>query len=87
MESVACGDFVSVIVRLRFCGGVCDDETDGERDRWRRCFRVFVDTDESSTSIGSVSSTTQFFSFLFIRSYSASDINGVNFDFFFFKGD
>jgi hypothetical protein len=78
---------VSVIVRLRLRAGVCDDETDGERDRWRRCFRVFVEIDESSISIGSVSLTTQFFSFVFIRSYSSSDINGVNLDFFFFKGD
>jgi hypothetical protein len=81
------GDLVSVIVRLRLRAGVCDDETDGERDRWRRCFRVFVETDEFPTSIGSVSSTTQCFSLVFIRSYSASDINGVNLDFFFFKGD
>jgi len=27
------GDLVSVIVRLRLGAGVCDDETDGERDR------------------------------------------------------
>jgi hypothetical protein len=46
-----------------------------------------VEIDESSISIGSESLTTQFFSFVFIRSYSASDINGVNLDFFFFKGD
>ncbi len=81
------GDFWSVIVRLRLRAGVCDDETDGERDRWRCCFRVFVVTDESSTSMGTVSSTTQCFSFVFVRSYSASDTNGVNFDFFFFTGD
>ena len=81
------GDFVSGIVRCRFRDGVCDDETDGERDRWRRCFRVFDIADEWLTSIGSVSSTTQFFSLLFVRSYSASDTNGVNFDFFFLTGD
>ena len=85
MEAIG-EDFVSVVVRLRFRAGVCDDETDGERDLWRRCFRDFV-VDELPTSIGVVSSTTHFFSSVFIRSYSASDINGVNLDFVFFNGD
>ena len=82
---VLTGDFVSMIVRLRFCGGVCDDDMDGERDRC--CFRVLFVTDEVATSIGSVSSTNQCFSGALVRSYSASDTKGVNFDFFFFKGD
>jgi hypothetical protein len=37
--------------------------------------------------MGSVSSTTHFFSLVFVRSYSASDTNGVNLDFFFCKDD
>lgn len=79
------GDFVSLTVRLRFCGGVCDDDTDGERDRC--CFRVLFVTDEVTISIGSASSTTHRFSCTLVRSYSASDTKGVSFDFFFFKGD
>ena len=66
------GDLFSVIVRLRLRAGVCDDETDGERDRWRGCFRVLLVTDEFTISMGSVSSTTQFFSCALVRSYSAS---------------
>jgi hypothetical protein len=78
-------DLISVVVRLRLLAGVCDDETDGERDR---CFRILVvDTGVSTTSMGSVSLTTQFFSLSLIRSYSASEINGVNLDFFFFADD
>ena len=75
-----------MIVRRRFRAGVCEEETDGERDRCRRCFRVFVLV-ECPVSIGSVSSTTQFFSLLLVRSYSASDMNGVSLDFFGFAGD
>lgn len=75
---------VSFAVRCRFRTGVCEDETDGERER---CFRIFDTFDEAMVSIGSVSLTSQPFSLPFIRSYSASEINGVNFDFFFFTGD
>lgn len=78
---------LSFIVRLRLLAGVFDDEIDGERDRSRRCFTGLFVTDEFPTSIGALSSTTQFFSLEFIRSYSASDINGVNLDFFCFNGD
>ncbi len=81
------GDLLSVVVRFRLRAGVCEDETDGERDRCRICFRVLLVTDEFPISMGAVSSTTQFFSGALIRSYSASDTNGVNLDFFFFKGD
>ena len=83
------GVLFSTIVRLRLRAGVCDDddETDGERDRCRVCFRVLFVTDELAISMGSVSSTNHFFSGALFRSYSASVTNGVNFDFFFFNGD
>jgi hypothetical protein len=81
------GVLLSTVVLLRLRAGVCDDETDGERDRCRVCFRILFVTDEFAISIGSVSSTNQFFSGALIRSYSASDTNGVNFDFFVFTGD
>jgi len=74
----------SLVVRCRFRTGVCEDETDGERER---CFRIWAGFDGTTFSIGVVSSTSQPFSLLLVRSYSASETNGVNFDFFFFKGD
>lgn len=80
------GDSVSILVRLRFAAGVCDEETDGDRDR---CLRVFVELGPATSSIwiGSVSSTTHCFSFVPSRSYSASDTKGVNLDFGFFADD